>query len=203
MKTMSLSLNQKKICNKLMVKYHYPFQFDFDYDLFLHDANQLSKHQIKHTRTGTGADYKKAENGDEITSSAYKIPLYKIKSLQDNKHCISIINQCKKLFDAIGSKDNNIILVEYDDNSFLGWHIDPGSTEYGRINCILTPNYESSPIIFKDGNNEVSCPAKLAVVNAYRVEHRYDNRGKEKRILLIMTTHDLNFEECIDAVKRL
>ena len=103
-----------------MVKYHYPFEFDFDYDLFLHDANQLSKHQIHHTRTGAGADYKKAEHGDDITLSAYKIPLYKIKSLQDNKHCKSIIRQCKKLFDAI---EFSLWIKMYIKGNFLQYHV--------------------------------------------------------------------------------
>ena len=187
-----------------MVKYSYPFNFNLDYNLLLSDANALSSFQVLQERTGSGNNYKKAEEGDEITLRAHKLSLYKTPSVKNNPHTLSIVNQCKRLFDAIGSNDNDILLLEYDENCFLGWHIDnPPEADYGRINIVITNNWVDTPIIFRENNLEVSCPAKLAVVNSYRYEHKYDNRGKGKRMLLCLTTHDLNYDECIDAVSSL
>ena len=184
-----------------MVKYVYPFNFDFDYKLMLEDALSLSKFQVLHQRTGSGNNYRKAEDGDEVTLQTKKLSLLKTSSVKDNLNCISIVNQCKKLLYSIGSKDYDIILLEYDSDCFLGWHIDnPPEADYGRINIVVTNNWEESPIIFKNGSKEIECPAKLSVVNSYRHEHRYDNRNRSKRILLCITTHDLNYEECINAI---
>lgn len=187
-----------------MVKYYYPFEFNFNYELLKFNANHLSQYQEMQERTGEGSNYKKAEEGDVVTLRTNKLSLCKNKAIRSNAHNQSILNQCYRFFDAIGSEDNDVILLEYNDDCFLGWHIDnPPGVDYGRINLVITDNWKESPIIFKDGDKEVECPAKLSVVNAYRYEHRYDNRGKDKRILLCMTTHDLNYEECIDAVSSL
>ena len=184
-----------------MVEYVYPFSFDFDYELLLSDALALSKHQVLHQRTGSGNNYKKAEEGDIVTLQTHKLSLLKSPNIKNNINCISIVDQCKKLLYNIGSKDYDILLLEYDSDCFLGWHIDnPPEADYGRINIVVTKNWEKTPIIFRDGSKEIECPAKLSVVNSYRYEHRYDNRGRSKRILLCITTHDLNYEECINAV---
>ena len=188
------------------MKYTYPFNYNFDYDLLLEDSKALSKYQVRHARTGLGKGYRKAEKGEEITHWASKIHLLLDKNVADNPNKISIVNQCKKLMNAIGSNDYDIILVEYDSESWLDWHIDSGPTQtedYGRINIVVTDNWESTPIIFKGDNREdVPCPAKLQVANSYRIDHRYDNRGRaDKRILLIMTTKDLNYDEVIERVK--
>jgi len=186
-----------------MEKFSYPFSFAFDYDLLYNDAIALSSFQERHARTGYGKGYTKWEEGKEITHWASKLSLYKTKSIKDNPHSISIVNQCKKLFDAIGSKQNDIILLEYDSESFLSWHIDNGEENYGRINIVVTPDHEKSPIIFRENGKLYPCPAKLAVVNTYQEEHMYDNRGRDTRILLIMTTQDMNYQECVNAIKRL
>lgn len=185
-------------------KYHFPFNFEFDYEKLLEDCNALTDYTILTKRTGSGKAYGQAEEGDEITLKAYKLSLYKNEKVKDNKHNLSIINQCKKLFDAVGSLDNDLILVIYDKDSFLGWHIDnPQDSGYGRINIIVTDNWSESPIIFKENDNEIPCPAKLAVVNTYGAEHMYDNRGKEKRILLCMTTHDVGYTDLVHRIKKL
>ena len=36
------------------MKYTYPFNFNFYYDLLLEDSKALSKHQVRHARTGLG-----------------------------------------------------------------------------------------------------------------------------------------------------
>lgn len=189
------------------IEYHYPFSFPFDYGLLLSDALKLSPHQIKQKRTGYGKNYGMWKEGDKITHYAAKLDLYKTESIINNPYTKSIITQCKKLFDAIGCVNNDIILLEYDDESYLDWHIDHGygkePENYGRINTVLTDNWQESPIIFKDGNREIPCPSKLAVVNAYNHEHRYDNRDRDKRILLIMTTKDMSYGDCVDAIKRM
>lgn len=183
-------------------RYSHSFDFDFDYDQLLRDAESLSAKQILQKRTGSGNDYHKAEEGDEVTLQAYKLSLYKTPTVKDLPETKRIVAQCKRLFDAIGSKDNDVLLIEYDSNCYLGWHIDnPPEADLGRINVVVTNNWKESPIIFREDEEIIiRCPAKLAVVNSYRYEHMYDNRGREKRILLCMTTHDLNFDEVKNAV---
>lgn len=184
-----------------MVKYVYPFSFNFDYDLLLQDALSLSKFQVLHKRTGTGNNYRKADKGEDITLQTFKLSLLKTPTVKDHPNCISIVNQCKKLLSKINSIEYDILLLEYDSDCFLGWHIDnPPEADYGRINIVLTENWKDTPIIFKDGVNEIECPAKLSVVNSYRYEHKYDNRGRDKRLLLCITTLDKNYEECINAI---
>lgn len=183
-----------------MVKYSVPIKYDFDYDQLLKDAEFLSDYQVLEKRTGSGTNYRKAEEGDEITLTAYKLSLMKNKAVKDLEPTKRIINQCETFLHDIGSYDFDIILIEYDETMYLGWHIDnPPEADHGRINIVVTDNWEETPIIFRDEDGEVECPAKLAVVNSYRYEHKYDNRGRGKRILLCMTTHDLNYERCIDA----
>ena len=188
----------------MVEKYSYSFDFDFDYNQLLKDAKKLSTKQVLHQRTGSGNNYKIAEEGDEITLQTYKLSLYKTPAVKDLPETKRIVAQCKRLFDAIGSKDNDILLLEYDENCFLGWHIDnPPEADLGRINIVVTDNWKESPIVFRKCNEfTVPCPAKLAVVNSYRYEHMYDNRGKGKRILLCMTTHDLNYDEVKNAVSK-
>jgi len=188
------------------MKYTYPFQFNLDYQQILESAIALSEYQVRHARTGFGKGYRKAEEGEEITHWACKLCLSKDKRTIDNPHKIFIENQCKKVMDAVGSKKYDLILVEYDSESYLDWHIDNGPTrteDYGRINIVVTEDWENTPIIFKDNEgNEIPCPAKIQAVNTYREEHKYDNRGKEKkRILLIMTTEDKNYDEVVEAIK--
>lgn len=190
------------------MKYTYPFEFNLDYDKILEDSLALSKYQVRHARTGLGKGYRKAEQGESVTHWACKIVLSKDKKLANNPHKISIENQCKKLMDAIGCKKYDLILVEYDSESYLDWHIDNGPTkseDYGRINVVVTDNWQETPIIFKDAEGkEFSCPAKIQAVNTYREEHKYDNRGRnDKRILLIMTTEDMNYDEVVKAIKRI
>lgn len=187
--------------------YTLPFEFDFDYPLLEADALALSEYQNRHARTGLGKGYRKAEEGEEITHWACKLCLSKDKRIKDNPHKLSIERQCKELMEAIGSKKYDLILVEYDSESYLDWHIDNGPTgkeDYGRINIIVTDNWEETPIIFKsDEGEEIPFPAKLQAVNTYRIEHKYDNRGRNDRILLIMTTEDMNYDEVCDAISNL
>lgn len=185
-------------------KFSFPFEFNFDFDKLSKDCHALEKYTNLNTRTGSGKNYGQAEEGDEITLQAYKLSLYKNERVKNNKNNLSVIKQCKKLLDAVGSFNNDIILVVYDENSFLGWHIDnPPDADYGRINIVVTDNWEDTPIIFKENNKEIHCPAKLAVVNAYGYEHMYDNRGKEKRTLLCMTTLDVGHKELVKRIKDL
>jgi hypothetical protein len=192
------------------MKYTYPFDFPIDYNLLLEDSLALSEYQTRHARTGLGHGYRPAKEGDEITHYACKLHILSDDRITDNPYKMSIESQCKRLMDAIGCKDYDVILVEYDSESFLNWHIDKDHSspdvfqEYGRINIIVTENWEDTPIIFKDDNGqEVPCPGRLQAVNTYRIEHRYDNRGKENRLLLIMTTKDMNYDEVINAIKRI
>lgn len=187
--------------------YTHPFHFDFDYDLLLENALALSEYQVRHARTGLGKGYRKAEEGEEITHWACKLCLSKDDRTKDNVNKLYIENECKRLMDAIGCKEYDFILVEYDSESYLDWHIDNGPTrteDYGRINIVLTENFEESPIIFKNiFGQEIPRPARLQAVDTYRVEHKYDNRGRDKRLLLIMTTEDMNYDEVVNAISSL
>ena len=174
-----------------MVKYSYPFNFDFDYDLLLEDANKLSEFQVLQERTGSGNNYKKAEEGDNITLRAHKLSLYKTPSIKNNPNTLSIVAQCKKLFDAIGSKDNDILLLEYDENCFLGWHIDNPPEAYTESSIrdeLIEHCYQDKYITtheYKTGD--------LILYDNMRMCHRRDGTVNGKKQLLRFALNNVTF----------
>ena len=174
--------------------YCYPFSFPFNYEKMLEAASSLSKKQVRHARI--------KNDNQSLPNSKRKVSEKKIgwakrltlTEMFDDENAQYIVNECKKLLDKIGSKKYTIILVEYDSESFLDWHIDTGNAS--RINCILTDNYQKTPIRFR--NSEYSF--RSAVVNVSGKEHMYDNRGKEKRILLTISIPEYTHHELIQQL---
>ena len=96
----------------------------------------------------------------------------------------------------------NILLVKYDDKSFIDWHIDDEDKDWGRINMVLTPSVPS-PMRFRVDDREEWHAARLSVTNEYNIEHCYTNVGKEERISLWITPTDLFYDELLMRIKEL
>ena len=171
--------------------YCYPFSFPFNYSKMLEAASALSEKQVRHARTendNQSLPDNKRKVSEKKIGWAKRLTL---TEMPDDKNAQYIVSECKKLLDKIESKKYTIILVEYDSESFLDWHIDTGNAS--RINCILTNNYQTTPIRFRDSEYSF----RLAVVNVSGKEHMYNNRGKEKRILLTISIPEYTHHELI------
>ena len=184
-----------------MEKYFYEFDYKFNYEKLLLCAQNLSSKMIhqgkKKSKDGLN---KKIKKYDATANSWVKI----LRGLEheDNEDCKFIKNEVSKFTDKIGCNNYNIVLYEYDNRSFVDWHVDGRGKDLGRVNLVLTPNHPGITY-FRDNDNLNNIPlcAKLSAINAYNIEHKYDNNGLDTRILLLITTNDLFYDELLMKIK--
>ena len=101
-------------------------------------------------------------------------------------------NTVKSFVSQFGSNEFICHYIGYGKNDFVEWHIDKRPVEYcinsSRVNIFLTGK---SYTTFRDGDHYYD----QAVVNVMGAEHRYDNRGLDKRIMLQIGIKDISHDE--------
>ena len=182
-----------------MEKCFYTFNYNFDYKKLLRHANIIINEGLLDWK-GRDRDKKVITTHDQAKKSW--LGKYRL-SYSTHPSAKIIYQELGRFLYDIGSSGlaANILLVKYDDKSFIDWHIDDETKDWGRINMVLTPSVPS-PMRFKvNDNREEWHAAKLSATNEYNIEHCYTNIGKEERISIWITTTDLFYDELLMRIK--
>ena len=101
-------------------------------------------------------------------------------------------NTVKNFVSHFGDNKFMCHYIGYGKDDFVEWHVDKRPVEYcinsSRVNIFLTGR---SYTTFRDGDHWYD----QAVVNVMGAEHRYDNRGLDKRIMLQIGIKGISHDE--------
>lgn len=157
------------------------FEFDLDYEGMLSEFHERKNESKRLLKSG--------ENPEKTTEENAKHKGW-ILDLTDGY----VFDECKRLCEALEIKDYKVRIMSYTSEDFLDWHLDPFPNTT-RINILLT---EPFPTVFED--NEYSY--KLAIVDATRKRHKFDNTGKPSRAIVRIQVNDFTYDELCDHLNR-
>jgi len=153
------------------------FEFDLDFDGMLSEFNLKKNESKRLLKKGDGRELASEEEADH---KGWILDLYEGY----------VYEECSRLCAALCIKDFKVRIMSYTSEDYLDWHVDP-FPHTTRINVLLT---EPFPTVFEDGDYSY----RLAIVDATRKKHKFDNKGKPPRAIVRIQVNDFTYDKLCD-----
>jgi hypothetical protein len=153
------------------------FNFDLDISGMLSEFNRRKNQSKRLLKKGDGRELANEEDADH---KGWILDLY------DGY----VYDECSRLCAALGIKDYKVRIMSYSSEDYLDWHVDPFPNTT-RINILLTDPF---PTVFEDKEYKY----KIAIVDATRKKHKFDNTGKPPRAIVRIQINDFTYDKLCD-----